>query len=123
MKYSTLAIIMNGTFVDASAIPVSEQYALLAQGFITSALHYEKMDDYVACGVTDPIKEFTVIESGISDVRHVNIKDIAAGVTEMKDGFQGLMNDYKTCVADTKDAATLAKIEAYMKTFPDVKSF
>lgn len=33
------------------------------------------------------------------------------------------MTDYKTCIADTKDAATLAKIEAYMKKFPDVKSF
>jgi len=33
------------------------------------------------------------------------------------------MTDYKTCISDTKDAVTLAKIEAYLKTFPDIKSF
>ena len=30
-----------------------------------------------------------------------------------------LMADYKLCTEDTKDAATLAKIETYMDSFPD----
>ena len=104
-------------------LPVSEQYALMAQGFITSALHYEHMDDYVACGVTDPIKEFGVIKQGIDEVGHLNIHDAFNGVKDIRSGFKGIMTDYQTCVSDTKDAATLAKVEAYLKSFPDIKSF
>jgi hypothetical protein len=81
------------------------------------------MDDYVACGVTDPLVNFGIIENGIDEMKQLTIKSMLQGVTDFKDGFKGLMTDYQTCVADTKDAATLARVVAYLKTFPDIDSF
>jgi hypothetical protein len=45
------------------------------------------------------------------------------GLQDFQTVFKAIAADFKLCQADTADKVILDKIEAYLKTFPDVESF
>ena len=96
---------------------------IIAKSFISEALKWEKMDGYVDCGVTKPWTQGPVLEKAFTEMKSFKASEIIQGLTDFKNAFKSIASDVKLCQADTKDQAILDKIETYLKSFPDIKSF
>lgn len=107
--------------VGANATLTADQIKEITEGFVGSALHYEKLDGYKACYLDDNVKPVDNIEQGMEDLEKAieakNIEGVYKAAMELKTGFQSILVDQKDCVAKTQDPVHLAAIEAYMKKF------
>lgn len=116
MKFAAAALLAT---TQAALTP--DQIKQVTEGFVGSALHYEKLDGYKACYLDDNVKPVDNIEQGMEDLeKAIEAKDISGvykAATELKAGFSSILIDQKDCVAKTGDAAHAAKIEAYMKQY------
>lgn len=77
------------------------------------------MDGYVSCGVTAPLLQGPLLEKAIAELKSHDLSDKVSAVKDFYTASKALMADYQTCKEDTGDAATLAKIDAYMSQYPD----
>ena len=116
MKFVVAAILAT---TNAALNP--NQIKQVTEGFVGSALHYEKLDGYKACYLDDNVKPVDNIEQGMADLdKAIENKDISGvykAAQELKAGFATILIDQKDCVAKTGDAAHAAKIETYMKQY------
>jgi len=98
-----------------------DQVKQVTEGFVGSALHYEKLDGYKACYLDDNVKPVDNIEQGMADldtaIENKDISGVYKAAQELKAGFASILVDQKDCVSKTGDAAHAAKIEAYMKQY------
>lgn len=109
----------------ATKLPVitPADVAVIAKSFISEALKWEKMDGYVDCGVTKPWTQGPVLARAFTELKSKTASEMIKGLTDFQSAFKSIASDIKLCQADTKDKAILDKIETYLKSFPDIKSF
>jgi hypothetical protein len=60
-----------------------EQVALISQGFMGAALHYEKLDGYKTCVVDDNVVVATALEKAMADLELESVHGAALAVTEL----------------------------------------
>jgi len=115
------APLVASLLIGANAKLTPVQITQVTEGFVGSALHYEKLDGYKACYLDEEIPSVDGIEQGMADLdTAITSKDISGvykAAMELKAGFSSILLDQKACVAKTGDAAHLAAIEAYMKKY------